>query len=85
MKKKDAYNQDEFVHDVLDFLVAYYKEIERLNKECDTYMEVATRKARRMREAIEYIEKFIPIDNDTILMRERQRDHLLNILKGDQE
>lgn len=31
--------------------------------------------------AIEYIEKFIPIDEDTILMRERQRDYLLNILK----
>lgn len=32
--------------------------------------------------AIEYIEKFIPIDEDTILMRERQRDYLLDILKG---
>ena len=32
-------------------------EIERLNRECDTYMEIATRKARRIREAIEYIEE----------------------------
>ena len=32
--------------------------------------------------AIDYIEKFIPIDSDTILMRERQRDYLLEILKG---
>ena len=31
--------------------------------------------------AIEYIEKFIPIDEDIILMRERQRDYLLDILK----
>lgn len=31
--------------------------------------------------AIKYIEKFIPIDEDTILMRERQRDYLLDILK----
>lgn len=31
--------------------------------------------------AIEYIEKFIPIDEDTILMREKQRDYLLDILK----
>lgn len=30
--------------------------------------------------AIKYIEKFIPIDEDTILMRERQRDYLLDIL-----
>ena len=30
---------------------------------------------------IKYIEKFIPIDEDTILMKERQRDHLLDILK----
>ena len=31
--------------------------------------------------AIKYIEKFIPIDEDTILMRERQRDYLLDILE----
>ena len=30
--------------------------------------------------AIKYIEKFIPIDEDTILMRERQRDYVLDIL-----
>ena len=30
--------------------------------------------------ANKYIEKFIPIDEDTILMRERQRDYLLDIL-----
>lgn len=31
--------------------------------------------------AVMYIEKFVPIDEDTILMRERQRDYLLEILK----
>lgn len=31
--------------------------------------------------ANKYIEKFIPIDEDTILMKERQRDYLLDILK----
>lgn len=31
--------------------------------------------------AIMYLEKFIPIAEDTILMRERQRDYLLEILK----
>lgn len=36
----------------------------------------------RIEKAVEYIEKFIPIDNDTILMRERQRNYLLNILEG---
>lgn len=39
----------------------------------------------RIYKAIDYIEKFIPIDNDTILMRERQRDYLLDILKGGKE
>ncbi len=30
--------------------------------------------------AIEYIEKFIPIDEDTILMRTKQKDYLLDVL-----
>lgn len=38
---------------------------------------------QRIDNAIKYIEKFILIDNNTILMRERQRDYLLEILKGD--
>lgn len=33
-----------------------------------------------IREARKYVEKFIPVDNDTILMREKQRDYLLEIL-----
>lgn len=34
----------------------------------------------KINKAIEYIEKFIPIGEDTILMREKQRDYLLDIL-----
>ena len=36
--------------------------------------------------AREYVDKFIPIDEDTILMRIRQKDYLLEILnyKGEQ-
>lgn len=30
---------------------------------------------------IMYLEKFVPIEEDTIIMRERQRDYLLDILK----
>lgn len=62
-------------------------EIERLNKECDTYMEVATRKARRVREAIEYIEKNY---YDTIedykgyVIATIGVEELLNILKGEE-
>ena len=37
---------------------------------------------KKIDKAIEYIEKFIPIDTDTILMREKQRAYLLEILKG---
>lgn len=45
--------------------------------------EQVDKKKEVIDKAIEYIEKFIPIDEDTILMRERQRDYLLDILKGE--
>ena len=41
----------------------------------------SSEKARK--EAIDYIEKFVPIDVDTILMREKQRDYLIEILDID--
>ena len=47
---------------------------ENLKQQCKKQKEVIDK-------TIEYIEKFIPIDEDTILMRERQRDYLLDILK----
>lgn len=47
---------------------------EHLEQQCKKQKEVIDK-------AIEYIKKFIPIDEDTILMRERQRDYLLDILK----
>ena len=47
---------------------------EHLEQQCKKQKEVIDK-------AIEYIEKFIPKDEDTILMRERQRDYLLDILK----
>lgn len=50
------------------------KQINDLEQQCKKQKEVIDK-------AIEYIEKFIPIDEDTILMKERQRDHLLDILK----
>ena len=45
------------------------------------WKEKSQKKKEVIDKAIEYIEKFIPIDEDTILMRERQRDYLLDILK----
>lgn len=50
------------------------KQINELEQQCKKQKEAIDK-------AIEYIEKFIPIDEDTILMKERQRDHLLDILK----
>lgn len=47
---------------------------EHLEQQCKKQKEVIDK-------AIKYIEKFIPIDKDTILIRERQRDYLLDILK----
>lgn len=38
----------------------------------------------KINKAIEYIKKFIPKDIDTIILSERQRDYLLEIL-GDKE
>ena len=44
--------------------------------------EVCEKYKKAIDEAIKYIEKFIPIDEDTILMRESQKNYLLDILKG---
>ena len=52
------------------------KKVEELEKRLK-----ASEKARK--EAIDYIEKFVQIDVDTILMREKQRDYLIEILDID--
>ena len=52
-----------------------------LFNEMINWKEESQKKKEVIDKAIEYIEKFIPIDEDTILMRERQRDYLLDILK----
>lgn len=52
-------------------------------KFCLELMSQVDKQKEVIDKAIEYIEKFIPIDEDTILMRERQRDYLLDILKGE--
>ena len=51
-----------------------------LFNEMINWKEESQKKKEVIDKAIEYIEKFIPIDEDTILMRERQRDYLLDIL-----
>ena len=71
----DFENNDE-VYEVVSYL---YKENKQLKEQLER-----SEKARK--EAIGYIEKFVPIDVDTILMREKQRDYLIEILdidKGD--
>lgn len=52
-----------------------------LFNEMINWKEESQKKKEVIDKATEYIEKFIPIDEDTILMRERQRDYLLDILK----
>lgn len=53
--------------------------------ECAKLLNEKELQVKKQKEVIgkarEYIEKFIPIDEDTILMREKQRDYLLEILK----
>lgn len=51
-----------------------------LFNEMINWKEESQKKKEAIDKAIEYIEKFIPIDEDTILMREKQRDYLLDIL-----
>ena len=51
-----------------------------LFNEMINWKKESQKKKEAIDKAIEYIEKFIPIDEDTILMRERQRDYLLDIL-----
>lgn len=65
----------------LEGLRSVIQELKQTNKvlikEIEEYEE-------KINKAIKYIEKFVPIDTDTILMRERQRDYLLKILKGEE-
>ncbi len=50
------------------------------------YVDELEQQVRKQQEVIdktiEYVEKFIQIDEDTIFMRVRQRDYLLEILQG---
>ena len=73
MKKKDAYNEDEFVHDVLDFLVAYNKDVKQF---VDNFIELR----KRVDTAIEYIEN----DLKSFLYSIEYKT-LLDILKGSDE
>lgn len=56
-----------------------YNDVINILSSDDLYSELKKQK-EAIDKAIEYIEKFIPIDEDTILMRKRQRDYLLDIL-----
>lgn len=59
----------------------YVKELE---EELYIAERTITLKQQKIDKAIEYIKKFIPKDIDTIILSERQRDYLLEIL-GDKE
>lgn len=66
--------------DIVNGLYFEYKQLYYENEQLKEQLELSE-KARK--EAIKYIEKFIPIDVDTILMREKQRDYLIEILDID--
>lgn len=59
---------------------------EKMKRDLQRQIKILKNKNRKQKEtidkAITYIEKFIPIEEDTILMRESQRDYLLEILQG---
>lgn len=84
---KKAENTEDYKIDDETLIKELKLEIERLNKECDTYMEVATRKARRIREAIEYIEEKDLTNNMNFMddgIGNLFKD-ILDILKGSDE
>lgn len=79
MKKEDAYNQDEFVHDVLDFLIEYDKGVMQGMNKLNELQE-------RVNKAIKYInEKLIPYGEEWFWNSATIGDmvnKLLDILKG---
>lgn len=58
-------------------------EIEKLKKQNLRLKNKNKKLQQRIDKAIDYIEKFIPIDADTILMREKQREYIISILRGE--
>lgn len=83
MNKKDAYKQDEFVHDVLDFLVTYNKEVEILNKKYENAVSDYELEKYKNKKAIEYIEKEYHKYNKEFNSFQWWLEDLLNILKGE--
>ena len=68
---KNKYYQDSLI--LSQELTNLQEEIDRLNKECDTYMKIATKKQQRIEKAIEYANTF----NHNV-----PKYKLLNILEG---
>ena len=61
-------------------MIVLRADIRRLCKIVDKLKKENKRLKIMLNKGKAYIEKFVPIDNDIILMRERQRDYLLEIL-----
>ena len=72
-------------HKVLPVYLTLHFEREFNSKMCELekLKEQLEKSEKSRKEAIDYIEKFVPIDVDTILMREKQRDYLIEILDID--
>lgn len=70
---------------IFDKMHALITETEQLKKDKLILKEQLEASEKARKEAIDYIEKFVPIDVDTILMREKQRDYLIEILDIDKE
>lgn len=77
-KKIEA--QDKIINTQALEIAKLNKQLENENKVVEEYLKLEN----KIDKAIEYIEKFIPIDIDTIILSERQREYLLEIL-GDKE
>ena len=64
-----------------------YIDVDKVFELVDKYDAINENKLEQrdniMNKAREYVDKFIPIDEDTILMRIRQKDYLLEILNID--
>lgn len=62
----------------------YYDELERLNKECDTYMKISTQKQSRIDKATEYITSYESISTiqglDKIEQNKKLDERTMNVM-----
>lgn len=81
MKEEELKQMDK--EELLGVIKAQRYEIERLNKECDTYMKISMQKQQRIDKAIEYIRTHRYPTNYCFSEEDLDKQDLINILEGE--